>query len=173
MFFLHLVSREWVCQRPSEVVPVLQTQHNTCKLHFFHFLMSWMDIFFPASFYLFFFPYPTNDPCVCVPCIPAPHAPVLHLLPGFGTGPGSELRAAAGQRHPAHSHLHPGGSIFHWLQKLYGLSFPATRPKVLFCLFRTQPLLQRRLEHEKKRKEIKENWIRAKRKLVHFVVWQK
>ncbi|XP_075895734.1 rho GTPase-activating protein 45 isoform X2 [Nelusetta ayraudi] len=29
-----------------------------------------------------------------------------------------------------------------------------------------QPLLHRRLEHEKKRKEIKENWIRAKRKLM-------
>lgn len=29
-----------------------------------------------------------------------------------------------------------------------------------------QPLMQRKQEHEKRRKEIKEHWIRAKRKLV-------
>lgn len=33
-----------------------------------------------------------------------------------------------------------------------------------------QPLMQRKQEHEKKRKEIKENWIRAKRKLVQSFI---
>lgn len=33
-----------------------------------------------------------------------------------------------------------------------------------------QPLVQRHKEHEKKRKEIKEHWIRAKRKLVKTLI---
>ncbi len=36
---------------------------------------------------------------------------------------------------------------------------------VCMCLS-VQPLMQRKQEHEKRRKEIKEQWIRAKRKLV-------
>lgn len=35
------------------------------------------------------------------------------------------------------------------------------------CVMPVQPLVLRYKEHEKKRKEIKEHWIRAKRKLVN------
>lgn len=52
------------------------------------------------------------------------------------------------------------------MQSSRGCSIPSRGANCVVLRLSGQPLLQRRQEHEKKRKEIKENWIRAKRKLV-------
>lgn len=48
--------------------------------------------------------------------------------------------------------------------RLYAITFMLDQELLtMFCL---QPLMQRKQEHEKKRKELKEQWLKAKRKLV-------
>lgn len=90
----------------------------------------------------------------------APHAPTVHLLTGPGAGPGVWPRHGAGSKHAANPDLHAGG--LHpggWARSgVSGVSY--------LWSVSPQPLNLRRLEHEKRRKEIKESWHRAQRKLV-------
>lgn len=90
----------------------------------------------------------------------APHAPPVHLLTGPGAGPGVWPRHGAGSEHAANPDLHSGG-----LQPGGRAWSGVSRVPYLWSVS-PQPLNLRRLEHEKRRKEIKESWHRAQRKLV-------
>ncbi|XP_023599053.1 rho GTPase-activating protein 45 isoform X3 [Myotis lucifugus] len=92
-------------------------------------------------------------------CDAAPHAPPVHLLAGPGAGPGVRPRLGAGSDHAADPDLHAGGLPPGGWARRGVTRVSCSRP------ISPQPLNLRRLEHEKRRKEIKESWHRAQRKL--------
>lgn len=105
-------------------------------------------------------PSPPLTPVTGHPTPTAPHAPLVHLLAGPGAGPGIRPWNGAGSQHSADADLHAGGlHLGRWAGQ--GCCGVLTHGSVS-----PQPLTLRRLEHERRRKEIKESWHRAQRKLV-------
>lgn len=110
---------------------------------------------------------PPTPPAPVTAALPptAPHAPPVHLLPGAGAGPGVWPLHGAGGEHAADPDPHAGARAGR--QAVGGVQWggAAPGPPPAHTLS-PQPLNLRRLEHEKRRKEIKESWHRAQRKLV-------
>lgn len=94
-----------------------------------------------------------------------PNAFAVNLFPGSGAGLGAEYGGAAVHKLCAHTLVSTGNTPL--------LNTPVEGTNRLSIMLKLtsvskllQPLMQRRQEHEKKRRDIKEQWQRAKRKLV-------
>lgn len=152
--YISSLSRERVCQRSPKIVPVRQTQHNSCISLFFSQNIC-VEIESKSKVLITFV-------CVCVFAL-QPHMPLFSI---YSLALEQDQEQSVGLQ-MATTTLH-NQTFIQVMVAAVPSSMAGIPPLTCRCLMPppVQPLVQRYKEHEKKRKEIKEHWIRAKRKLV-------